>query len=57
MFSLCYYLIVVVKYRQDVFDKQELVNDMKRIVEEIAQDFCVAVWEQACGVDHIPILF
>jgi len=57
VFSLCYHLIVVVKYRQDVFDKQELVNDMKYIVEEIAQDFYVEVLEQACGVDHIHILF
>ena len=35
VFSLCYHLIVVVKYRRKVFENDSLVSDVKTIVQEI----------------------
>jgi putative transposase len=57
VFSLIYHLIVVVKYRKEVFTSDALVADVKSIVENIAKDFAVEVIEQECGTDHIHILF
>jgi len=57
VFSLCYHLIVVVKYRKKVFENNLLVSDVKTIVQEISESMQVEVIEQECGVDHIHILF
>ena len=57
VFSLCYHLIVVVKYRQKVFEEEAIITDIKNIVKEIANGFDVDIMEQECGVDHIHILF
>ena len=57
VFSLCYHLIVVVKYRQKVFVNDNLVSDMKTIMSQISKDYDVEIVEQECGIDHIHILF
>lgn len=57
VFSLCYHFISVVKYRQKVFTSDELVSDLKSIICQIASDFEVEIIEQACGDDHLHILF
>jgi len=57
VFSLQYHLITVVKYRQKVFINNEIVDDLKSITKEIANDFEVKIIEQECGEDHIHILF
>ncbi len=57
VFSLCYHFISVVKYRQKVFTSDELVSDLKTIICTIASDFDVEIIEQACGDDHLHILF
>lgn len=57
VFSLCYHLITVVKYRQKVFVSEDIIDSLKSIVEKISQNFDVQVLEQECGEDHIHILF
>jgi len=57
VFSLCYHFISVVKYRQKVFTSDELVSDLKTIICTIASDFDVEIIEQACGDDHLHIIF
>jgi putative transposase len=57
VFSLCYHLITVVKYRSKVFVSEELVSDVKTMVDRISQDFEVEVIEQECGIDHLHLLF
>ena len=57
VFSLCYHLIVVVKYRQKAFTNEDLISDTKAIITGIADSMDVEIIEQECGDDHIHILF
>lgn len=57
VFSLLYHFITVVKYRKKVFINNEIVTDVKTIIENIAKDFDVEIVEQECGIDHVHILF
>lgn len=57
VFSLCYHLIVVVKYRQKAFTNDALISDTKAIISGIADSMDVEIVEQECGDDHIHILF
>lgn len=57
VFSLCYHLITVVKYRSKVFVSEELVSNVKTMVDKISEDFEVEVIEQECGIDHLHLLF
>ncbi len=56
-FSLCYHFITVIKYRQKVFIKEDIISDLKLIILEISKSFEVEIIEQECGVDHLHILF
>lgn len=57
VFSLHYHLIIVVKYRREVFIKSDIISDIKSIFLQIAKDFDVEIVEQECGNDHIHVLF
>lgn len=57
VFSLNYHLIIVVKYRKDVFINNEIISDVKTIISDISKTFDVEIIEQECGFDHIHILF
>lgn len=57
VFSLCYHFITVVKYRQKVFTEDQIVSDLKVIMDKIAKNFDVDIVEQECGEDHIHLLF
>jgi len=58
VYSLNYHMIFVVKYRKKIFvDENNIINDIKNIMEKIAIDFNVNIIEQECGLDHIHILF
>jgi len=57
VFSLCYHLIIVVKYRRKVFINDDLVTDIKTILSTISNSMDVVIIEQECGDDHIHILF
>jgi putative transposase len=57
VFSLFYHLIIVVKYRKKVFVNENLVSDIKDIIQKISESMEVNIVEQECGEDHIHILF
>lgn len=57
VYSLYYHFIAVVKYRQKVFESDDIVGRMKTIADEIAADYDVNIVEQNCGIDHIHIVF
>lgn len=57
VYSLLYHLIISVKYRKKVFENENMVNDVKFIINKISDDFGVKIIEQECGIDHIHILF
>lgn len=57
VFSLCYHLIVVVKYRQKAFTEDSIVADAKTIFSNVATSMDVEIIEQECGDDHVHILF
>lgn len=57
VFSLFYHFITVVKYRKKVFIREDIITDLKSIIEKVAEDFDVEIVEQECGEDHIHILF
>lgn len=57
VFSLCYHFITTVKYRQKVFTNDNIISDLKSIIDNISTDFDVEIIEQECGEDHVHILF
>jgi len=57
VFSLVYHFIAVVKYRQKVFSQDNIISDLKTMIEKISIDFDVEVIEQECGEDHLHLLF
>jgi len=57
VFSLQYHLIIVVKYRQNVFVEDGIIFDTKTIFEKISNDFDVEILEIECGLDHVHVIF
>lgn len=57
VYSLRYHLIIVVKYRKQIFTDDQIVNDLKQIITEISNNHGVQILSQECGTDHIHILF
>ena len=57
IFSLHYHFITCVKYRKPVFERDDIVSDLKQVVEQISSEYGVTIIEQECGKDHIHILF
>jgi len=57
VYSLQYHLITSIKYRRKVFVRDEIVSEIKSIINKIAKSFDVKIIECECGIDHIHILF
>jgi putative transposase len=57
VYSLCYHFVTVVKYRQKVFVQDDIILDLKSIVQKVSQEFDVEIVEQECGEDHLYIIF
>jgi len=57
VFSLRYHLILVIKYRKQIFTNDFVVNDLKSLVNTISNNHDIRVISQECGIDHIHILF
>lgn len=57
VFYLTYHLIIVVKYRQKVFVREDIINDLKDKIIDISNKFEVEIIEQETDIDHIHILF
>lgn len=54
--SLMYHLIIVVKYRQDVFISNKISERCKDIIKRLVTENGSEVVNIECGVDHIHIL-
>ena len=57
VYLLNYHFISVVKYRKDVFTNNDIINDFKEIVNNIANNFDVEILEHECGTDHYHLVF
>lgn len=56
VFKLNYHLIIVVKYRQTIFDNDKIVEALKLFNEKVGESYGVDVISQECGIDHIHLL-
>ena len=56
VFSLHYHLILVTKYRRQVFD-EEVPDRAKAIFERIAPDYKIEIIEWNHDKDHVHVLF
>ena len=56
VFSLHYHLILVTKYRRQVFD-DEVSDRAKAIFERIAPDYKIEIIEWNHDTDHVHVLF
>lgn len=56
VFSLYYHLILVVKYRREVFD-DEISNRAREIFEYIAPNYKIELIEWNHDKDHVHVLF
>jgi len=57
VFSLMYHLIIVVKYRKDVFVSDAMAGKCKDIITRLVQEDGEEVASIECGTDHVHILF
>lgn len=57
VYSLNYRLILVVKYRREIFDNEEIVDELKSRTKNIAENYGVEITNQEVDQDHIHILF
>ena len=46
VFSLFYHFITVVKYRKKVFTREDIITDLKSIIEKVAEDFDWRLWNK-----------
>ena len=56
VFSMYYYLVLVIKYRREVID-DKISNRLKEIFEYIAPNYNIALQEWNYDKDHVHILF
>ena len=57
VYSLNYHLILVVKYRREIFDNEEIVDELKSRTKNISENYEVEITNQEVDEDHIHILF
>ncbi|MDY6788359.1 MAG: IS200/IS605 family transposase [Candidatus Nanohaloarchaea archaeon] len=57
VYSLNYHLILVVKYRREIFDNEEIVDELKSRTKNISGNYGVEITNQEVDEDHIHILF
>lgn len=57
VYSLHYHFITCIKYRRKIFVRDDIIQDIKDIMEQVSQEYGVEIIEQECGEDHIHILF
>jgi len=57
VYSLKYHLILVVKYRREIFDNDDIVDELKSRTKNISGNYGVEITNQEVDQDHIHILF
>ena len=56
VYSLNYHLLLVVKYRREIFDNEEMVDELKSRTKNISGNYGVEITNQEVDEDHIHIL-
>jgi len=57
VYNLNYHLILVVKYRREVFTNKKLIDELKKRTRNIAKNYDVKITSQEVDKDHMHILF
>lgn len=57
VYSLNYHLILVVKYRREVFTNKKIIDELKKRTRNIAKNYDVKITSQEVDKDHMHILF
>lgn len=57
VYRLHYHLILVVKYRREIFTDKQIVDELKQRVKGIAPNHNITILNQEVDKDHIHILF
>lgn len=57
VYSLQYHLVIVVKYRREIFINKEIVDYLKQSVVRISKKYKIQIVNQETNHDHIHILF
>lgn len=55
--SLNYHFIICIKYRRNIFTRNDICERCKTLIYEIAQERNITILEIECGEDHIHVLF
>lgn len=56
VYMLNYHLVVVVKYRKQIFTNDTIIDRLKEFIKELSPKYGVEVINQECGTDHIHLL-
>ena len=56
-YKLMYHLIIVVKYRKNVFTQNNIISDLKQKIIDISTDFDISILDQGIDSDHVHMLF
>ena len=56
-YKLTYHLVLVVKYRKNIFTQDCIVDKLKDKIIDISKDFNVIIIDQGIDKDHMHILF
>ena len=57
IFSLTYHFITCVRHCKKVFTQDDIITDLKLIIEQVSNDYDVIIINQECGEDYIHLLF
>lgn len=57
VYSLNYHLILVIKYRRDVFTSEKIIDELTYRTKNIAPNYGVALKNQEVDTDHLQIVF
>ena len=56
VYLLNYHLILITKYRKQVFTNDTIVERIKEIMRKISKENNVEIINQECGLDHIHLM-
>lgn len=56
VYLLNYHLILIIKYRKQVFTNDTIVERTKEIMRKISKENNVEIINQECGLDHIHLM-
>lgn len=57
VYALTYHYVCCVKYRRKIFDNEQIIDRLKQINYDIAENFGIEIVNQETDQDHVHILF